>query len=137
MLPALYSKRTREEFPERMEGDMEVRMAQPTPARTRWLQLVAIARHDTRHRLSELAGLPVTVIHGEEDVLIPLERGVELHEAIPGSRLAVIPEAAHVLTTDDAEASVAALLDHLDDASERLLESERGDAEPELGAGAA
>ncbi len=137
MLPALYSQRTRTEFPQRMEGDMQVRMAQPTPPRTTWLQLVAIARHDTRHRLSELARFPVTVIHGEEDVLIPLERGKELHDCIPGSRLAVIPEAGHVLTTDDPEASIAALLDHLDDGAERWDDFEEGDAEPELGAGAA
>ena len=119
MTPALYSKSTRTEHPERMDGDMEVRMAAPTPARTTWLQLLAIARHDTRDRLTDLAGVPVTVIHGDEDVLIPLERGELLHELIPGSRLAIIPEAAHVLTTDEEQASVAALLDHLDWAVDR------------------
>jgi 3-oxoadipate enol-lactonase len=113
MEPALYSQRTRTENPQRIDGDMEVRMAHPTPPRTTWLQLLAIARHDTRERLADLAGLPVTVIHGDEDVLIPPERGHLLHELIPGSRLALIPEAGHVLTTDDAEASVAALMDHL------------------------
>jgi pimeloyl-ACP methyl ester carboxylesterase len=132
MNPALYSQRTRDERPERIEGDMAVRMAHPTPARTAWLQLLAIARHDTRERLSDLATVPVTVIHGEEDVLIPLDRGELLHELIPGSRLAVIPEAGHVLTTDEEEASIAALLDHLEWAVERQT-----DGESELEAGAA
>jgi pimeloyl-ACP methyl ester carboxylesterase len=119
MEPALYSERTRTEHPERIEGDMNVRMAHPTPPRTTWLQLLAIARHDTRERLGALADVPVTIIHGDEDVLIPLERGVLLHELIPASRLAVIPEAAHVLTTDEAEASIAALLEHLAWATDR------------------
>jgi hypothetical protein len=42
-----------------------------------------------------------------------------------------------VLTTDDAEASIAALLDHLDDADETWRDLREGDAEPEVGAGAA
>ena len=134
MEPALYADRTRSDHREEIDRDMDVRTAHPTPARTTWLQLVAIARHDTRERLADLAGIPMTVIHGEEDVLIPLERGLLLHDLVPGSRVAIIPEAAHVLTTDDAEASIAALLDHLswavdgdpidDDDRDRGLEAE-------------
>jgi len=41
-------------------------------------------------------GLPVLVVHGQGDRLIPLEHAVKLHESIAGSRLAVIPDCRHV-----------------------------------------
>jgi pimeloyl-ACP methyl ester carboxylesterase len=111
--PALYAARTRREQPERVREDLAVRVADATPPATVYAQLAAAARHDTRARLRELAGLPVTVLHGAEDALVPVQRGRELAEAIPGARLIELPETGHLLSTD-AEAEVAAALrDHL------------------------
>jgi 3-oxoadipate enol-lactonase len=111
--PALYAARTRREQPERVREDLAVRIADATPAATVYAQMAAAARHDTRARLRELAGLPVTVLHGSEDALVPVARGRELAEAIPGARLIEFPETGHLLATD-AEAEVgAALRDHL------------------------
>ena len=111
--PALYAARTRREQPERVREDLAVRVADATPPATVYAQLAAAARHDTRARLRELADLPVTVLHGAEDALVPVQRGRELAEAIPGARLIELPETGHLLSTD-AEAEVAAALrDHL------------------------
>ena len=74
----------------------------------------AIALHDTRPRLSELAETPTLVVHGLEDGLVPPARGRELAELIPGAQLELIPECGHLLTTDAEEQTAGAILAHLD-----------------------
>jgi pimeloyl-ACP methyl ester carboxylesterase len=91
MEPALYAERTRSEQREKINRRHGRAHGAPHAGADHWLQLLAIARHDTRERLADLAGVPMTVIHGEEDVLIPLERGLLLHDLVPGSAVAVIP----------------------------------------------
>lgn len=55
----------------------------------------AIPRIDTRTRLQEIR-CPTLVIVGEEDPGTPVAMARAIHEAIPGSRLAVIPQASHL-----------------------------------------
>jgi pimeloyl-ACP methyl ester carboxylesterase len=111
--PALYARRTREQFPERIREDLSIRSGRPTPSLTFLAQLAAISGHDTRARLHELAGLGVTVIHGEQDALVPPVRAAELAAAIPGAQLVMIPACGHMLTTDAELESAAAVLGHL------------------------
>jgi pimeloyl-ACP methyl ester carboxylesterase len=111
--PALYSRRTREEHQDRLQEDLRLRLGDATALRTTLAQMAAISRHDTRRRLHELGGLPTTVIHGEEDVLVPPERGRELAAAIPGARFVTIPQCGHMMTTDAEPETVAAVTDHL------------------------
>jgi pimeloyl-ACP methyl ester carboxylesterase len=114
LAPALYARATREQRPQRVREDLKLRLADATDLRTTLAQMAAIARHDTRVRLHELAGLDVTVIHGEEDVLVAPDRGRELAAAIPGSRLVMIPACGHMLTTDAEPQTAAAVLGHLE-----------------------
>lgn len=111
--PALYSQRTRREAPERVEEDLRLREADATPGATVLAQLAAAALHDVRGRLGELGGLPVTVLHGEEDGVIPAKDGVALAAGIPGARLVMLPSCGHMLTTDAEQATADAVLDHL------------------------
>jgi pimeloyl-ACP methyl ester carboxylesterase len=111
--PALYAARTRRERPERVREDLGVRIADATPPATVYAQLAATALHDSRARLHELAGLPVTVIHGSEDALVPVARAHELAAAIPGARLIELPETGHLLATDSEAEVGAALREHL------------------------
>lgn len=110
---ALYSRRTREEFPERIAEDEAMRVGDATPAATLLAQMVAVARHDARSRLHTLSGLPVTVVHGTEDVLIPPRAGRALAERIPGARLVLLDDTGHLLGTDAGPAWGAAVLEHL------------------------
>ena len=77
-----------------------------------------IAQMDQRYtdeiesRYGELR-YPVTVIWGEEDCWIPIERGRELAKRIPGSSFLVVPDAGHLVQEDAPEALVAALLSGL------------------------
>jgi pimeloyl-ACP methyl ester carboxylesterase len=111
--PALYAARTRRERPERVREDLGVRIADATPPATVYAQLAATALHDSRARLHELAGLPVTVIHGSEDALVPVARAHELSAAIPGARLIELPETGHLLATDSEAEVGAAVREHL------------------------
>lgn len=111
--PALYAEHTRRAHPERIVEDFAVRRAEATPGATFLAQMRAIAGHDVRRRLAELEGLQVTVIHGEEDALVPPARGRELVRLIPGAVAAPIAGAGHLLLTDAEEATVAAVLGHL------------------------
>jgi 3-oxoadipate enol-lactonase len=113
LVPALYARATRDGRPERVRQDLEIRITDATEPRTTFAQMGAIARHDTRARLHELAGLPTTVIHGEEDALVPVARGRALAAGIPGARLVTIPQCGHMLTTDAEDSAAHAVVDHL------------------------
>jgi 3-oxoadipate enol-lactonase len=63
-------------------------------------------------RLGALA-MPVLVIHGETDRLVPPENGHILARAIPHSKLVMIPNASHIFFTDQPEASKDAILSFL------------------------
>jgi pimeloyl-ACP methyl ester carboxylesterase len=113
LAPALYAERTRREHPDRVQEDLAMRLADATPVRTSYAQMAAIAGHDTRARLRELAGIPVTVLHGLDDTLVPVRHGRALAEGIPGARLVELSDCGHILTTDAEEAVVGAVLHHL------------------------
>ena len=66
----------------------------------------------TIDRLGALA-MPVLVIHGETDRLVPAENGRILARAIPHSRLVMIPNASHIFFTDQPGASKDAILSFL------------------------
>ena len=119
LAPALYAERTRRESPERVRADLEMRIADATEVRTSYAQMAAIAGHDTRARLHELGALPVTILHGTDDTLVPVRHGRALAEGIPGARLVELPDCGHMLTTDAEEAVVSAVLHHLRRCEER------------------
>ncbi|MGJ7907825.1 alpha/beta fold hydrolase [Actinopolyspora sp. H202] len=54
---------------------------------------------------------PVTLLWGERDAWIPLERGRALAERMPHTEFGVVPEAGHLVPDDAPEAVVAAVLD--------------------------
>lgn len=115
--PALYSPRTLAGAPERIEEDRGIRAADRVGALTPILQGAAIARHNTTARLQELEGLPVLVLHGLDDRLVPPAHGRELASLIPGARLVEIPDTGHLIATDSEDAVAEAVLGHLENAA--------------------
>ncbi len=57
---------------------------------------------------------PTLVLHGELDGLVPPDNARTLADRIPGAELALVPDANHVLWTDQPEQVTKALLDWLD-----------------------
>lgn len=72
-----------------------------------------LARADQRHWLPGVA-CPVLVACGEDDRLTPPELAHELAAAIPGSRLALLPDCGHMLTLEQPQRVNALLLEWLE-----------------------
>jgi pimeloyl-ACP methyl ester carboxylesterase len=64
--------------------------------------LSSAAEHDARPHLG-LVDVPTLVIAGEADTFTPLRLSEELHRAIPGSELLVVPGGTHVAILEEQE----------------------------------
>ena len=76
----------------------------------------AIPRINVTQRLKEIT-CPVMVIVGEQDPGTPVAMAREIHEALPGSELVIIPSAAHLSNIEQPGAFDKALLGFLDRAA--------------------
>lgn len=65
-------------------------------------------RTDERPALGRIT-VPVLVVAGAEDALVPVERHQEVHRAVPGSRLDVLDGTGHLSTLEAPERVAAAL----------------------------
>lgn len=110
----LYAQHTFDEAPDRIAEDLDLRLRDATQPQTVYAQLLAIARHDVRRRLTGLGRFPVTVIHGDEDRLVAPARGRALAAAIPGATFVMIGGCGHLMTTDAEEPTARAVLSHLE-----------------------
>ncbi len=88
------------------------RIAAATPAGVAAAQRAMASRADWRPLLPGLR-LPVLVIAGARDLLIPPEESFRMAAAIPGARLTVIPGAGHLANLDEPEAFNRALVSFL------------------------
>jgi pimeloyl-ACP methyl ester carboxylesterase len=55
--------------------------------------------------------MPVLIVHGEEDRLVPVSNARELARLIPHAELKTMPNAGHLLGTDAEQESAGALLE--------------------------
>ncbi|MGH3754535.1 MAG: alpha/beta fold hydrolase [Pseudonocardiaceae bacterium] len=98
---------------ERIEEDLAIRL-RTYPSTQGYLgQLQAMLSWSSYDRLPEITA-PTLVIHGESDRLVPAENGRIIAERIPGARLTLIPQASHIMVTDQPEATHDAMLGFLD-----------------------
>jgi len=67
-----------------------------------------VSAHD---RLALAALIPTLIVWGERDSIIPVEHGIAAHEAMPGSRFEVFPDAGHLPHDADPERFAAVLTD--------------------------
>jgi 3-oxoadipate enol-lactonase len=79
-------------------------------------QVGASSRHHAGDRLGSLT-MPVHVIGGEYDILIPVWKQREIASLIPGARLTVLPEAPHGLSVERADEFNALVLDFIREAA--------------------
>ncbi len=97
-----------------MAEDIAVRLAAPVSNDGYFPHLQGIRRWAGTHdRLADLT-MPTLVVHGETDQLVPAENGRILARAIPHARLAMIPHASHMFSTDQFQASSEAILSFLE-----------------------
>lgn len=59
------------------------------------LAMDALLSYDFRERLSEIS-CPTLIVHGEQDMLVPVEDAWEFRALIPDSQLRILPDTGHV-----------------------------------------
>ena len=70
--------------------------------------------------------LPVLIVWGQQDEIVPLEVGYGLHSAIPNSELVIIPHSGHIPIEEHPHETGAAILDFLNKGEPDLvIKSER------------
>ena len=68
-------------------------------------------RVSANDRLHLAAVLPTLIVWGEKDSIIPPSHGEAAHEAMPGSRLEIFPDAGHMPHQHDPERFAAIMAD--------------------------
>jgi pimeloyl-ACP methyl ester carboxylesterase len=72
---------------------------------------MALLEHDKRAALGTLGRVPVVVITGEQDRLVPAAKSVALAAAIPGARLVRVPGAGHAVILERPDAVTREIAD--------------------------
>jgi 3-oxoadipate enol-lactonase len=74
-------------------------------------QMQACAAHDTNERLPGLA-VPTLVIHGTDDLMLPVENGRLIASRIPGARLEIFEDVGHLFFVERPERSAELVREH-------------------------
>ena len=102
MLPKLLTPETVSRKPDLVKRIRDM-MLKTNPKGAAAALLGMASREDFTNELNKIS-VPVLIIAGRDDALIPMQHSEKMHEAIPNSRLAVIDHAAHVVNLEQAEA---------------------------------
>lgn len=114
MMPRLFSRWTIENDPARVAPMRDLMESNTARGVVGALRAMA-SRPDRRSLLSEIR-LPTLVLVGEDDAITPPQASQEMADAIPGSRLEVIPRAGHLAPYERpaiANSVILRFLDHL------------------------
>jgi len=87
---------------DRIEEDWAVRLPLAATNKGYLAQLTGTSQWDGYDRLGRIT-TPTLVLHGELDALVPPANGRILAERIPGAELVTVPQANHLLGTDQPE----------------------------------
>ncbi|MCE5244793.1 MAG: alpha/beta fold hydrolase [Syntrophobacteraceae bacterium] len=102
-LPLFLSRECIENRPEVARAYRAAQLAAPPqPDFAFKAQLAAVSGFDASTRLHQI-GVPVMIVAGSHDVLIPRENAYILAGAMPGAQLAILPGAGHALHAECAD----------------------------------
>ena len=62
-----------------------------------------IGKDDLSQKVAAI-DVPVLIVHGDEDAVLPVERAKPMLDVLPNARLALIPEAGHTANLENAPA---------------------------------
>ena len=106
LTPLLYSSSTPRH---RIEEDLQIRSGCKWCYKGFFGQLTGILPWSLDLRLPRI-NVPTLVIHGEEDRLVPPQNGKVVASRIPGAQFHLVPNAGHMLLTDQPEISAEIVL---------------------------
>jgi pimeloyl-ACP methyl ester carboxylesterase len=96
----------------RIDEDISVRRRWFARPEAYIAQLQGIVAWEAYSRLSAIQ-VPTLILHGESDRLVPPGNGKLIADRIPNAKLAMIPHASHLFTTDQADTAHDAILNFL------------------------
>jgi len=91
-----------QEHPEKVEEFMEISLRYPQPPEFFERQFAACLKHDTVNRL-HLIPVPILIMAGEDDPLVPSENSRILKDLIPGAELYLFPGCRHCFFIESTE----------------------------------
>ena len=98
--PINYAPATRRDHGDRIAADIVQRLRFPIEPEPYAAQLAAALAHDAYDRLPQIEH-PTLIVHGTDDVLIPVENARILQERLPHAETHLHDGAAHLYFTDD------------------------------------
>ncbi len=119
MVPKVLSGKTQRERPE-LVASVEAMMAQQSPDAVAAASRGMAERVDRTPMLGSI-DVPVLIITGAHDELMPLATSTAMHAAIPHSRLVVLPGAAHLSNMEAPELFNQAVRDLLQELTQGTL----------------
>ena len=99
---------------------VDYRFTNPVPPEQYQAQVMAgagmagLSREDVIQRLNSIQ-VPVLVIFGEHDKVVPPENARLMVEKLPNARVKILPDAGHIFPIEDPQATVTAILDFLNE----------------------
>ncbi len=87
-------------------------LAAPTPLETISRHFAAMQAFDAYERLSQIEA-PTLIIHGDKDILVPVENAEVLRQRIEGSQVQIVPGVAHMFFWEKPEESAGAIVEFL------------------------
>ena len=87
-------------------------LAAPTPWETIGRHFMAIESFDTYERLPQIQA-PTLIMHGDQDLLMPVENAEVLREHIRGSRVRIVPGVGHLFFWEKPQAAAQAIMQFL------------------------
>lgn len=110
VIPLLYSPTTTRA---RIEEDIAVRLKNYPSTKGVLNQAVGMLLWKSYRRLPRLR-MPVLIMHGDQDRVLPVENAYRIASRISQSKLVIVPGVGHVMTTDRPEFCVDTMLSFLE-----------------------
>lgn len=99
----LFASGYHDDHPELLEAAIAKRRDYPAPPLALMGPLQSVLAYDPLDRLGELS-CPTLILHGEDDLIVPVGNATILGEHIAGARVVTVPHAGHALVIEAAEA---------------------------------
>jgi pimeloyl-ACP methyl ester carboxylesterase len=106
----LYTRAFRQAHPDFVEREIAERGRHPVRARAFSAQYEAVRHHDTWDRLPELR-MPVLLLHGGDDAVMPPGNSEVLASRIPDARVVVLDGLGHLFWHEDPQRAATAILE--------------------------
>jgi len=102
--PYTFSRGWADRNPDRFEEILAARLEHPTPYATIEAHVAACYTFYDSGCEVERVGVPALVIHGDEDLIVPVENGRRLAERLPDAQYVELPGRGHNLMLEDPDA---------------------------------